>query len=139
MGFKTNWQVCVFDPSDGKPHQCVKFDDNYHDDVSQSASNGYSSNQIYTTSPTVTTSGSFVAVNRLNETTIELKPGDIVYLVAYNSGDYSMLLYHYKTHSFFSMSYDMLPALRPILIEQDAIEMELKHNNSVELEVHLNG
>lgn len=155
MGFRTNWQVCVFDPENGKPHTYFKhesFDVSYSYS-SSNASAGYSSSSssngalsasvpstvggvpTYTHSPsnpytTITSVGSYGSE-------IEVRPGDIVYVVAYLSS--SVAVYHYKTHSFFSIHDSELSNLRPILIEQDAIDMELKYGNSTELEVHIHG
>lgn len=157
MGFRTNWQVCVFDPENGKPHTYFKYESfdvsysysssNASVGYSSSSSNGalsasapstmggvpmytHSSSNPYTTNTTITSVGS-------HGSEIEVRPGDIVYVVACLSS--SVAVYHYKTHSFFSIYDSELSNLRPILIEQDAIDMELKYGNSTELEVHIHG
>lgn len=69
---------------------------------------------------------------------ISISPGDVVYLVSISSHQYSYCYgFHYKSLKFFEFNLDNLSLFRPILIEQDAIAMNLKYNNHNELEPHL--
>lgn len=69
---------------------------------------------------------------------ISISPGDVIYFVNFPSDQYSYHYgFHYKSLKFFEFHLDSLSLFRPILIEQDVIDMNLKYNNHHELEPHL--
>ena len=69
---------------------------------------------------------------------ISISPGDVVYFVDISFHQFSYCYgFHYKSLKFFEFSLDNLSLFRPILIEKDVIDMNLKYNNHNELEPHL--
>lgn len=94
---------------------------------------------ITTLGPVGSASQSSVQITAVDTTEfISISPGDVVYFVNFPSDQYSYCCgFHYKSLKFFEFNLENLSLFRPILIEQDVIDMNLKYNNHNELEPHL--